>query len=225
MYKASITWYVDAMKCHARWPASRYSLHDFRTICLAHTRWPHGISSYPPAVRDHILALDPTALTADLLEQHLLATKTSVVAVGAARGTPRTPFFEGCSPSPLAPSYTSAAAADVLGAEDAGAASASGKRRSSKGKGGKGGGSGSEGGGEGSRRGGGRSRGSGGSGSGGESGGFGGGGGGSSWVGSSGGTESGGAKDGATKRGGSDGGQWQQQQSRSETPSPQQLRE
>ncbi|CAI7783066.1 unnamed protein product, partial [Closterium sp. NIES-53] len=52
---------------------------------------------------DHFLALDPTDLTVDLLEQHLLAAETSVVAVGAARGTPRTPFFEGCSPSPLPP--------------------------------------------------------------------------------------------------------------------------
>ncbi|CAI7774212.1 unnamed protein product [Closterium sp. NIES-53] len=32
------------------------------------------------AVRDHFLALDPTALTVDLLEQHLLAAETSVVA-------------------------------------------------------------------------------------------------------------------------------------------------
>ncbi|CAI7869779.1 unnamed protein product [Closterium sp. NIES-53] len=54
-----------------------------------------------------------------------------VVAVGAARGTPRTPFFEGCSPSPLAPSYASSAAIDVFGAEDLGATSARGKRRSS----------------------------------------------------------------------------------------------
>ncbi|CAI7764655.1 unnamed protein product [Closterium sp. NIES-54] len=98
---------------------------------------------------DHFLALDPTALAVDLLEQHLLAVETSVVAVGAARGTPRTPFFEGCSPSPLAPSYASAAAVDVLGAEDVGAASTSGKRRSSKGKGGRGGGGGSGGGGSG----------------------------------------------------------------------------
>ncbi|CAI7761633.1 unnamed protein product [Closterium sp. NIES-54] len=60
----------------------------------------------------------------------------------AARGTPRTPFFEGCSPSPLAPSYASAVAADVLGAEDVKAASASGKRSSSKGKVGRGGGGG-----------------------------------------------------------------------------------
>ncbi|CAI7750546.1 unnamed protein product [Closterium sp. NIES-54] len=77
-----------------------------------------------PADQDHFLALDPTALTVDLLEQHLLAAETSVVGVGAARGTLRTPFFEGCSPSPLAPSYASAAAVDVLGVEDDGAASA-----------------------------------------------------------------------------------------------------
>ncbi|CAI7930861.1 unnamed protein product [Closterium sp. NIES-54] len=95
------------------------------------------------AVKDHFLALDPTDLTVDLLEQHLLAVETSVLAVGAARGTPRTPFFEGCSPSPFAPSYGSAAAIDVLGAEDFGAASASGKRRSSKGKGGRSSGGGS----------------------------------------------------------------------------------
>ncbi|CAI7756278.1 unnamed protein product, partial [Closterium sp. NIES-54] len=45
------------------------------------------------AVRDHFLALDPTALIVDLLEQDLLAAETSVVAVGAARGTLRMPFF------------------------------------------------------------------------------------------------------------------------------------
>ncbi|CAI7881856.1 unnamed protein product, partial [Closterium sp. NIES-54] len=92
---------------------------------------------------DHFVFLDPTSLTIDLLKQHHLASETSAVAVGAARGTPRTPFFEGCSPSPLAPSYTSAAAVDVLSTEDVGAASASAKRCSSKGKGGKGGGEGS----------------------------------------------------------------------------------
>ncbi|CAI7852639.1 unnamed protein product, partial [Closterium sp. NIES-54] len=53
-------------------------------------------------------------LTVHLLEQHLLAAETSDVAVGAARGTPRTPFFEGCSPSPLAPSYAYAAAVASL---------------------------------------------------------------------------------------------------------------
>ncbi|CAI7745664.1 unnamed protein product, partial [Closterium sp. NIES-54] len=92
------------------------------TLYFIVTRLPDSLR----AVRDHFLALDPTALTVDLLEQHLLAAETSVVVVGAACGTPRTPFFEGCSPSPLAPSYASATAVDVLGAEDVGAASASG---------------------------------------------------------------------------------------------------
>ncbi|CAI7854341.1 unnamed protein product [Closterium sp. NIES-53] len=147
-----------------------------------------------------------------------------VVAVGATRGTPRTPFFEGCSPSPLAPSYASAAAVDVLGAEDVGAASASAKRRSSKGKGGRGGGGGSGGGGGGSSGVGGGSGGGGSGGSGGRSGGFGGGGGGSGGNGSSGSGGSGGSRTGA-HCGGSRGGQRQQQQRRSETPSPQQLRE
>ncbi|CAI7774168.1 unnamed protein product [Closterium sp. NIES-54] len=100
------------------------------------------------AVRDNFLALDPSYLIVDLLEQHLLAAEPSVVAVGAACGTPRTPFFEGCSPSPLAPSYASATDVDILGAEDVETTSAlSGKRRSSKGKGGKSGGGGSGGGG------------------------------------------------------------------------------
>ncbi|CAI5944505.1 unnamed protein product [Closterium sp. NIES-64] len=90
-------------------------------------------------VRDHFLAVCPTTLTVDLLEKALLAAEKSIVAVGASRGDPRTPIFEGCSPSPLLPSVASAAAADLLGLESVGAASApSGRRRSSKGKGGKG---------------------------------------------------------------------------------------
>ncbi|CAI7769018.1 unnamed protein product [Closterium sp. NIES-54] len=69
--------------------------------------------------------------------------------------------------------YTaSAAAVDVPGAEDVGAASASAKRRSSKGKGGRGGGGGSGGGGGGSGGGGGGSGGGGSGGSGGEGGDF-----------------------------------------------------
>ncbi|CAI7806892.1 unnamed protein product, partial [Closterium sp. NIES-54] len=108
----------------------------FITLYFIVIRLPDSLRS----VRDHFLPLDPTSLTVDLLEEHLLAAENSAVAVGAARGTPHTPFFEGCSPSPLAPSYASAAAADVLGAEDDGAASASVKRRNSKGKGGRGGG-------------------------------------------------------------------------------------
>ncbi|CAI7857905.1 unnamed protein product [Closterium sp. NIES-54] len=148
------------------------------------------------------------------------ALPASVVAVGAARGTPHTPLFEGCSPSRLAPSYASAAAVDILGAEDVGAASASGKRRNSKGKGGTGGGGGSGGGGGGSSGGGGASGGGGGGGSGGGSGGLGGGGGGSNGGGSSGGNGSGGGRTGAVPGGGSGGGQRQQQQRRSETRRP-----
>ncbi|CAI7864124.1 unnamed protein product [Closterium sp. NIES-54] len=174
------------------------------------------------AGRDHFLALDPTALTVDLLKQHLLAAETSVIAIGAARGTPRTTFFEGCSPSHLAPSYVCAATANVPGAEDVGAASASAKRRSSKGNGGRGGGGGSGGGGGGSSGGRGGSGGGGSNGSGGGSGGVGGGGGGSGGSGGSGSGGSGGGRIGA-QRGDSGGGQRQQQQRRSETPSPQQL--
>ncbi|CAI6005673.1 unnamed protein product [Closterium sp. NIES-64] len=124
-------------------------------------------------VRDHFLAVCPTTLTVDLLEKALLAAEKSIVAVGASRGDPRTPIFEGCSPSPLLPSVASAAAADLLGLESVGAASApSGRRRSSKGKGGKGaGGAGGSGGGGGG--------GGGGSGGGGGTSGGGGGGGGS----------------------------------------------
>ncbi|CAI7752753.1 unnamed protein product [Closterium sp. NIES-53] len=177
------------------------------------------------SIRDHFLSLDPTSQFVDLLEQHLLATETSAVAVGAARGTLRPPFFEGCSPSPLAPSYASSAAAYVSVTEDVGAASASAKRRSSKGKGGRGGGSASGGGGGGSGRGGGGS--SGGSGGGGTVGGSGGSGGDGGGSGGSGGGGGGGTGSGGSgaRCVGSGGGQCQQQQRRSETPSPQQLRE
>ncbi|CAI7805211.1 unnamed protein product [Closterium sp. NIES-54] len=180
----------------------------FITLYFIVTRLLHSLRS----IRDHFLSLDPTSLTVDLLEENLLAAETSAVAVGATCGTPRTPFFEGCSPSPLAPSYASAAAADVPGAEDVGAASASVKCRSSKGKGGRGGGGGSGGGGWGSSRGSGGSGGGGGGGTSGRGGGSGGGGGGSGGSGGSGG-------------GGTGGGQRQQHQRRSETQSPQQLRE
>ncbi|CAI7897328.1 unnamed protein product [Closterium sp. NIES-54] len=96
------------------------------------------------------------------------------------------PSLRGVPPPPLAPSYASATAVDVLGAEDVGATSASGKRSSSKGKGGRGVGGGSGGGGGGGSGGGGRT---------------------------------------GAQRGGSGGGQRQRQQRRSETLSPQQLRE
>ncbi|CAI7773493.1 unnamed protein product [Closterium sp. NIES-54] len=170
-------------------------------------------------IRDHFLAFDPTALSVELLEQHLLAAETSIDTIGATRGTPRTPFFEGCSPSPLAPSYASNAAVDILGTKDVKAASASAKHRSSKGKGGRGGGGGGSNGGPGGSGGG------GGGGSGGGSGGFGSGSGGSGGDDGSGGGWSGGGRAGATQRGGSGGGQRQQQQRQSETPSPQQLHE
>ncbi|CAI7822993.1 unnamed protein product [Closterium sp. NIES-54] len=146
---------------------------------------------------DHFLSLEPTSVTIDLLEQYLLAGETSAVAVGSARGTPPTPFFEGCSPSPLAPSYASATALDVLTTEDVGAASASAKRCSTKGKGGRGGGGGSGSGGWGSSGGSGGSGGGGNGGSGGGSRGVGGGGGGSGGSGSIGSGGSGGGKPGA----------------------------
>ncbi|CAI7817415.1 unnamed protein product, partial [Closterium sp. NIES-53] len=194
----------------------------FITLYFIVTRLPDSLRF----VRDHFLSLNPTSLSVDLLEQHLLAAETSAVAVGAARGTPRPPFFEWCSPS-----YASAAAADVSVAEDVRAASASAKRHSSKGKGGKGGGGGNGGSGGGSGNGGGGSTGgsggSGGGGGGGTSGGSGGSGGGGGGSGGSGGSEGSGTRGGRTgpRHGGPGGGQRQQQQRRSETQSLQQLRE
>ncbi|CAI7903086.1 unnamed protein product, partial [Closterium sp. NIES-53] len=185
----------------------------FITLYFIVTRLPDSLRS----VKDHSLSLDPSSLTINLLEQHLLAAETSAVAVGAARGTPCQPFFEGCLPSPLAPSYASAATADVPVAEDVGAGSASAKRRSSKG--GRTGGGGSGGGGGGSGSGGGGSNGTGGG-----SGGSGGSGGGSSGSGGSGSRGAGGGRTEA-RHGGPWGGQRQQQQRRSETQLPQQLRE
>ncbi|CAI7913027.1 unnamed protein product [Closterium sp. NIES-54] len=186
----------------------------FITLYFIVNRLPDSLRSF----RDHYFSLDPTSLTVDLLEQHLLAAETSAVAVGAARGTPRPPFFEGCSPSPLSLSFASATAADVFVPEDISAASTSAKRQSSKGKGGRGGGGGSGSGGGGSGSGGGGSGGGGGgSGGGGSdgtsggSGGSGGGGGGSGGSGGSGGRGTGGGRSGP-RRGGPGGGQRQQQQ-------------
>ncbi|CAI7920181.1 unnamed protein product [Closterium sp. NIES-54] len=156
----------------------------------------------------------------------LLAAETSIVAVGASPGDPRTPVFEGCSPSPLLPSVASAAAADLGGFESVGAVSApSGRRRTGRSKGGRGtGGTGGGGGGGGGGSGGGwggGGRGGGGGGVGSSSGGGGSGGGGGGGGGGSGGG-SGGAGRGSTQRSGSGG---QQQERSRETPSPQQLRE
>ncbi|CAI7900853.1 unnamed protein product, partial [Closterium sp. NIES-54] len=160
------------------------------------------------------------------------ALPTDILAVGASRGDRCTPFFEGCSPVPLLPSVASAAAVDLVGTEEVGAASApSGRRRNSKGKGSKGGGGGgggSSGGGGGG--GGGGSVGGGGSGSGGVSGGGGGrggggGGGGGSGSGGGGGGGGGAGRGAAAQRRGFGGSQRQQQLRTRETPSVQQLRE
>ncbi|CAI7734105.1 unnamed protein product [Closterium sp. NIES-54] len=188
------------------------------TLYFLITRLPETLRS----VKDHFLALDPHSLTIDDLEKHLLAAEKNILAVGAARGTPRSPLFEGCSPSPLTPSYASAAAAlDDLGAEEVGAASApSGKRRSGRGsKGGRGGGGGGGGGGRAGSGGGGG--GGGGRGGGGGGGGFGGGGG----TGSSGGGSGGGGGGGSGSGSGGQGQQQpqQQQQRPCQTPTSQQL--
>ncbi|CAI7737708.1 unnamed protein product [Closterium sp. NIES-54] len=181
----------------------------FITLYFIVIRLPDSLRS----VRDHFVTLDPTSLTVDLLEQHLLAAKTSAVAVGAARGTPRSPFFEGCSPSPLSSSFASAAAANVSVPDDVGAASttvvvevAVGVVKGAAveeaeavevvatvGPGGGGGGPGGCGGGSGKS------------------------------GGSGGGATSGGRS--GPQRGGPRGGRGQQQQRRSETQTPQQLRE
>ncbi|CAI7778159.1 unnamed protein product [Closterium sp. NIES-53] len=182
---------------------------------------------------DHFLSVCPTTLTVDLLEERLLAAEQSIVALGASRGDPRTPIFEGCSPSPLLPYVASAATADLGGFESVGAASTlSGSRRTGRSKGGRGArwGGGGGGGGGGGSGGGGGGGGSGGGGGGvgsssGGGGGDGGGGGSGGGGGGGGGRGSGGAGRGAAQRSGSGGGQRQQQQRSRETPSPQQLRE
>ncbi|CAI7782571.1 unnamed protein product [Closterium sp. NIES-53] len=201
----------------------------YLTLYYVVTRLPDSLR----VVRDHFLSVCPTTLTVDLLEERLLAAEQSIVAVGASRGDPRTPIFEGCAPSPLLPSVASAATADLGGFESVDAASApSGGRRTSRSKGGRGarwGGRGGGGGGGGSGGSGGGSGGGGGGGGVGSSSGGGGGGGGGGGVGGGGGggggRGSGGAGRGAAQRSGSGGGQRQQQQRSPEAPSPQQLRE
>ncbi|CAI7873393.1 unnamed protein product [Closterium sp. NIES-54] len=212
------------------------------TLYYLVTHLPDSLSS----VRDHVLSLCPTELTVDLLEERLAAAEKSILAVGASRGDRRTPFFEGCSPVPLLPSVASAAAVDLFGTEEVGAASApSGRRHNSKGKGGKsGGGDGGGGGGGDGGGGGGGGEGGGGTGSGGFSGGGGGGGGsgggGGGSGGGGGGSGSGGGGSGSSGAGGSGGGagrgaaaqrggfggsQRQQQPRSRETPSVQHLGE
>ncbi|CAI7816434.1 unnamed protein product [Closterium sp. NIES-54] len=107
----------------------------YLTLYYVVTRLPDSLR----IVRDHFLSVCPTTLTVDLLEERLLAAEQSIVAVGASRGDPRTPIFEGCSPSPLLPSVASVATAELGGFESVGAASApSGSRRTGRSKGGRG---------------------------------------------------------------------------------------
>ncbi|CAI7783236.1 unnamed protein product [Closterium sp. NIES-53] len=194
------------------------------TLYYLVTRLPDFLAS----ARDHFHSLCPTEITVDLLEERLTAAKKSIVAVGASRGDPRAPFFEGCSPVPLLPSVASAAVVDLVGAEVGAASAPSGRRRNSKGNGGKGGGGDSGGGGGGSGGGGGEGGGGGsGGGGGGGSGGFGGGGGGGGGSGgggggsgsSGGGGGGGGAgRGGAAQHGGFGGSQRHQQPRSRETP-------
>ncbi|CAI5961006.1 unnamed protein product [Closterium sp. NIES-65] len=90
------------------------------TLYYIVTRLPDSLHS----VRDHVLSVCPTTLTVDLLEERLQVAEKSIVAVGASRGDPRAPFFEGCSPSPLLASVASAAAVEFVGFESAEAAAA-----------------------------------------------------------------------------------------------------
>ncbi|CAI7788158.1 unnamed protein product, partial [Closterium sp. NIES-53] len=86
--RASDTRYRDAVPAEFldRNPPPMYI-----TLYFIVTRLPESLHS----VRDPFLSLDPTSLTFDLLEQHLLAAETSALSVGAACGTPRPPFSEG----------------------------------------------------------------------------------------------------------------------------------
>ncbi|CAI7750951.1 unnamed protein product [Closterium sp. NIES-53] len=86
---------------------------SYLTLYYVVTRLPDSLR----VVRDHFLSVCPTTLTVDLLEERLLAAEQSIAAVEASHGDPRTPIFEGCSPSPLLPSVASAAAADLGGFE------------------------------------------------------------------------------------------------------------
>ncbi|CAI7830622.1 unnamed protein product, partial [Closterium sp. NIES-53] len=63
----------------------------YLTLYFLVTRLPDSLR----VVRDRFLAVCPTTLTVDSLETALLAAEQSIVAVGASRGDPRTPIFEG----------------------------------------------------------------------------------------------------------------------------------
>ncbi|CAI5999142.1 unnamed protein product [Closterium sp. NIES-65] len=80
----------------------------------------HAAAIEPPAAGTTSSPFAPPRSPVDLLEERLLAAEKSIVAVGASRGDPRAPFFEGCSPVPLLPSIASAAAVDLVGIESRG---------------------------------------------------------------------------------------------------------
>ncbi|CAI5970264.1 unnamed protein product [Closterium sp. NIES-64] len=76
------------------------------TLYFLVTRLPESLH----VVRDQFLSVCPTTLTVDLLEESLLAAEKSIVAVGASRGDPRTPIFEGRSVRRLPPAVDAAMA-------------------------------------------------------------------------------------------------------------------
>ncbi|CAI7838295.1 unnamed protein product [Closterium sp. NIES-53] len=124
-----------AVRCHL--PTTERA--HFSQYKSAQTLYDAVVARYSSPATAALSRLMLPYLFPDLLKARLLAAETSIVAVGASRDDPRTPVFEGCSPSPLLPSVASAAAADLAGFESVGAASApSGRRRTGKGKGGKG---------------------------------------------------------------------------------------
>ncbi|CAI7853211.1 unnamed protein product, partial [Closterium sp. NIES-54] len=77
----------NVSSCHSHHPRSR----SFTRYCLdSHSSSAH--CSFISHFMDHFLALDPTILTVDDFEKHLLAADKNILAVGAARGTPRSPL-------------------------------------------------------------------------------------------------------------------------------------
>ncbi|CAI5986239.1 unnamed protein product [Closterium sp. NIES-65] len=144
LYDAVVARYsspATAALCRIMLPYLFPDLAAFPTVANLITHLRTSDTRYRAALlaEDHFLSVFPTTFTVDLLEKALLSIENSIVVVGASRGDPRTPVFEGCSPSPFLPSIASAAAAALVGFESVGAASApSGRRRTGKGKGGKG---------------------------------------------------------------------------------------
>ncbi|CAI7883248.1 unnamed protein product [Closterium sp. NIES-53] len=84
----------------------------YLTLYYVVTRLPDSLC----VVSDHFLSVCPTTLTVDLLEERLLVAEQSIVTVGASRGDPRTPIFEGRSVLRL-PLAGAAALAGARGAE------------------------------------------------------------------------------------------------------------